>query len=82
MARQPGQLSSCSSLNAGIPDSAEVECSGKGGMRVINCLNCAFVFALGQIPPPCRVQSSLACQHVTVTTRWEAQQLGHLELGD
>lgn len=76
-----GQLSFYSFLSAGIPEFAEVDCSGKRGMRVINCLNCALVFALRQIPPPYRVQSSLACQHVVVTTCWEAHQLSHLELG-
>lgn len=58
-ARQLGQLSSYRFSSAEIPECAEVECSGKGGMRVINCLNGAFVFAFRQIPLPCRVQASL-----------------------
>lgn len=68
-------------LIAEIAEFAEVECSGGKGMRVINCLNCALVFAFRQIPSPYRVQSSLVCQHVIVTTCWEAHPLSHLELG-
>lgn len=66
---------------AEIAEFAKVECSGGKGMRVINCLNCALVFGFRQIPPPYRVQSSLACQHVIVTTCWETYQLSHLQLG-
>lgn len=51
------------------------------GMRVINCLNGALVFAFRQIPSPYCVQSSLVCQHVIVTTCWETHPLSHLELG-
>lgn len=68
-------------LKRRIPEFAEAECSETGGMRVINCLNCAPVFAFRQIPPPNRVQS-LACQHVIVTTCWEARHFRHLQLGN
>ena len=58
MARPLGQLSLHSFFRAEIPECAEVERSGKGGVRVINRLNCALDFAFRQIPPLCRVQSS------------------------
>lgn len=64
---QPGQLCVHNFLRVEIPEFAEAECSGSGGMRVINCLNCAPVFAFRQIPPPNRAPS-LACQQVVVTT--------------
>lgn len=69
-------------LRAEIPKFAEVECSGKGGMRVINHLNCALVLAFRQIPPPYGVSSSLACQHIIVTTCWEAHPSSHLQRGN
>lgn len=47
---------------------------GKEGWGWLIAWTMLFVFAFGQIPPPRGVQSSLACQHVIVTTRWEAQQ--------
>ena len=77
MACQLGQLSFYNFLSAEIPEFAEVECSGRRGMIVINGLNCAPVFAFGQILPPNRVQS-LAYQHVIVTTCWEARQFRYL----
>lgn len=42
------QLSSYNFLSEEIPKFAEVDCSGKGGMRVINCLNCALVLLSGK----------------------------------
>lgn len=76
---QLGQLSFYNFLCVEIPEFAEAECSGSGGMRVINCLNCAPVFAFRQIPPANRVQS-FACQQVIVTTRWEARRSRHWQL--
>ena len=73
-----GQRSFYSFLIAEIAEFAEVEW-GKG-MRVINCLNGALVFAFRQIPSPYCMQSSSVCQHVIVTTCWETHPLSHLEL--
>lgn len=65
-------------LIAEIAGLTEVQNVFWGRNEVINCLNCALVFAFRQIPSPHCVE---VCQHVIVTTCWETHLLSHLELG-